>query len=463
MLDAARMTADRSWSCPGDSSLSAKRLVDYGVPAFASFVSRRMFYGWWIAFACASCILLTGGTFYYGFGLLVNPLEDEFGWSRAAVSVGFSLRTEVGGVAAPLVGVLVDRVGARILMVSGTFIVAAGFIALGLVGSLLAFYGAIVLIAIGMSATLGGVPNVIVTHWFRRKRGRALGIMGLGGGVSGVVTIFFAWLIGQYGWRDAVIITGVLQLTLTLPFLLSIRNRPEDMGLQPDGEEVADSRHVETQRPADSGMTAKEALRSSVFWRVSLAFALANFTTTAVIVHQVPYLTGSAGMSDATAAGSITALTLLSILGRVGLGAASDYVSTKAVMGFCLLCIGIASALFITVSEVWQLAYVLPLFALGHGGLVPVRSMLQAEYYGLRAFGSIQGLQLTVSTFGAFLGPILAGYLYDSVGNYQAAFLMLGFVPMAGIPLVLSTRKPRWSEDSPAGEYAAQVEVSARD
>jgi sugar phosphate permease len=152
------------------------------VPSFASLIGPRFYYGWWVAFACAACILLTGGTFYYGFGLLVEPLEGEFGWSRAAVSVGFSLRTEVGGVAAPLVGILVDRIGARILMIIGTFIVGGGFILLGTVQSLAAFYAAIVLIAIGMSATNGGVPNVIVTHWFRRKRGRALGLMALGGG-----------------------------------------------------------------------------------------------------------------------------------------------------------------------------------------------------------------------------------------------------------------------------------------
>ena len=414
-----------------------------------TLIGPRFFYGWWVAFACAAVILLTAGTFFYGFGLLVNPLEDEFGWSRAAVSVAFSLRTEVGGVAAPLVGFMVDRVGARILMIIGVFIVAAGFATLSQIETLWTFYFAVVLIAIGMSCTTGGVPNVVVTHWFRRRRGRALGLMALGGGVSGIAAVFFAWLIDQYGWRDAVLITGVLQLVLGLPFVLSIRNRPQDMGLEPDGEaQPSQAAEAAVRQPLDTeGLTAKEALRSPVFWRISIAFGLANFTTTALVVHQVPYLTESADLSDAVAASSVTAMTVLSILGRVGLGAATDYLSKKLVMAFCLVCVSAAALLFITVNELWQLVYVLPLFAIGHGGLVPVRSTLQADYYGLRAFGAIQGLQLTVSTIGAFAGPILAGVLYDSVGDYTLAFVVLAVAPLIGVPLVLGAQPPRWRDE----------------
>lgn len=422
---------------------------------FQKVVEPHFFYGWWVAFACAAVILLTAGTFFYGFGILINPLEDEFGWSRAAISVAFSLRTEVGGIAAPLVGVLVDRLGPRILMIGGIFIVAAGFLSLSQVSSLWTFYAAVVLIAIGMSAANGGVPNVVVTHWFRRRRGRALGLMALGGGLSGIAAVFFAWLVDSYGWRDALVVTAILQFGLALPFVLSIRNRPQELGLQPDGEAAPDLDTVEgaARHARDmQGMTAREALRSSVFWRVSLAFGLSNFATTGLIVHQVPFLTETAHMSDTAAAASVTALTVLSILGRVGLGAMTDFVAKKVVMAVCLVAIGVSLALFTQVTSVWHLSLVLPLFAIGHGGLVPVRSQLQADYFGLRAFGSIQGFQLTVSTFGAFLGPVLAGYMYDVLENYELAFVFLAVAPLAGVPLIMSTRQPRWKDrgDEPA-------------
>ena len=110
------------------------------------------FFGWWVVFASAAIVFLTGGTFFYGFGALFNPIVNEFGWSRAATSFAFSLRSEVGGIAAPIVGFLVDRVGARRLMVLGVLTVALGFVLLSRVQDLWAFYGSVVVIAIGMSA-----------------------------------------------------------------------------------------------------------------------------------------------------------------------------------------------------------------------------------------------------------------------------------------------------------------------
>ncbi len=412
-------------------------------------VAPRMFYGWWVAFASAAVILLSAGTFFYGFGLLVTPLENEFGWSRGAISIAFSLRTEVGGVAAPLVGFLVDRLGARKLMTSGIFIVAAGFIALSQVQSLLMFYGAVVLIAIGMSTTTGAVPTVVVTHWFRRMRGRALGLMALGGGLSGITAVFFAWLIESYGWRDALVITAVLQFVLVIPFVLSIRNRPQDVGLQPDGlvEDASSTDEAAVRRNVDAeGMTSKQALRSATFWRMALALGLSNFATTALVVHQVPFLTESAGMSETAAAASVTAMTFLSIIGRLGMGAATDFLPKRMVMAVSMLLVAIAAGLFITVTEPWQLIYALPFFGIGHGGMVPVRSTLQADFFGLKAFGAIQGLMLTISTFGAVLGPIIAGFMYDASDSYRLAFVMLAVAPLLGVPLILGAKQPRWRD-----------------
>ena len=147
------------------------------------------FYGWWVVFASATIVFLTGGTFFYGFGALFNPIVNEFGWSRASISLAFSLRTEVGGIAAPIVGFAVDRVGARRLMVFGVLFVALGFVLLSRVQDLPAFYGAVVVIAMGMSATAGPVGMVAIAHWFSSRRGRALAFMTIGAGTSGVMVL----------------------------------------------------------------------------------------------------------------------------------------------------------------------------------------------------------------------------------------------------------------------------------
>jgi sugar phosphate permease len=414
------------------------------------------FYGWWVVGACATIIFFSAGTFFYGFGLLVSPLTAEFGWSRASISLAFSLRTEVGGVAAPLVGFIVDRVGVRRLIIGGLFVVVAGFVFMSRIQSLWAFYGAVMLIAAGMSGTGGQTANVAIAQWFHRKRGRALGFMTFGGGMGGVLIIIFAWLIDSYGWRDALLILATIQFVVCVPLALSIRNRPQDMGLLPDGDlpVAPEAGGGATSRRAGSltaGMTTREALRSSLFWQVAVGFALVNYALTSVIVHLVPFLEEGVGMSTGAAATAFTVMTAISLFGRLGMGIAADYLSKRLVMAICMVVLSVSLFLLATVHEVWQLAYVLPLFALGFGGVIPVRTTMQAEYFGLRQFGSIQGMMFAVATLGAFVGPVLAGWLYDVTGSYRLAFVLIGIGPIAGLPLILIARpRPFASETEPA-------------
>jgi sugar phosphate permease len=404
---------------------------------------RGIYYGWWIVFAAASIVFLSAGTFFYGFGLLVGPLTAEFGWSRAAISIGFSLRTEVGGVAAPVVGVLVDRVGVRRLTALGIVIVGLGFVLLSRVDSLTGFYVSIFIIAVGMSATGGANAATIIAKWFRRYRGRALGLMTFGGGMGGLAAIVFAYLIDEFGWRDALIAVGLAQVFICLPLALSIRDRPEDVGLTLDDETPA-SRDAETgaRRPAPAPAreyTGGEALRSGLFWKVALTFGLSNFATTAIIVHQVPFLIEQVHTSEAFAATSMTVMTAISLAGRLAFGTAADRYSKPMLTAAALVCTAAGLALFATVHETWQLIYVLPFFGIGFGAAVPLRAAMQAEYFGLKAFGAIQGMLFTASTIGAFFGPLIAGFLYDETADYRPAFLLLASGPLLALPLILST------------------------
>jgi sugar phosphate permease len=408
-----------------------------------------IFYGWWVVFASAFIVFLSAGTFFYGFGLLVQPLTDEFGWSRASIAGAFSLRSEVSGIAAPVIGVLLDRIGVRRITIAGVLIASAGFIALAQVQSLLAFYAATIVIAFGMSSCGGATAAAAISQWFRRNRGKALGLMTLGGGTGGLSVVGFGWLISEYGWRDALVILAVAQMLLCFPIALSIRNRPADLGLKPDGieEEPAPMAALAgTPRvvlDAGPSFTTTQALKSSLFWKVALVFALSNYATTGLIVHQVPFLQEQAGFSDGAAALSVTLMTALSIPGRLGFGAAADRFSKIWVMVAALCCTAAGMLLLATVRETWQLAYALPFFSIGFGAAVPLRSVLQAEYFGLKAFGSIQGMIITVTTLFAVVGPVLAGAMYDASGSYRLAFVFLAMGPLLAIPLVLSLRQTR--------------------
>jgi len=410
----------------------------------ALFRRYGIFYGWWIVFCAAAIVFLSAGTFFYGFGLLVEPLTEEFGWSRAAVSVGFSLRTQGGGVAAPLVGIMVDRVGVRRLTTIGIIIAASGFVLLSRVQSLPAFYISILVIAAGMSATGGANAATIIAQWFRRYRGRALGLMTFGGGMGGISAIVFAALISKFGWRDALLAVAVAQVVVCVPLALTMRNRPEEMGLPVDGiEEDEASEAASGRRPvATTGLelTGREALRSTLFWKVALTFALSNFATTAIIVHQIPFLVEQVGSTEAFAATSVTIMTAISLAGRLGFGLAADRYSKALLAGAAMICSAAGLALFSTVHHEWQLIYVLPFFGIGFGAAVPLRAAIQAEYFGLKAYGTIQGMLFTASTIGAVFGPLLAGFLYDATSDYRLSFLILAIGPLIALPLIVSTR-----------------------
>lgn len=408
------------------------------------------FFGWWVVFASAVIVFLTGGTFFYGFSALFNPIVHEFGWSRASVSFAFSLRSEVGGLASPVVGFLVDRIGVRLLMSVGVVLVALGFVMMSQMQSLWWFYASVVIIAIGMSAA-GGPPSMVaITHWFRRRRGRALAFLTMGAGASGVMVVVLSTLISSFGWRDALVIMGVVQLAVCFPLALSVRNKPQDMGLLPDGDTVEpETRTTAPGSDTADGMTVREALRSAAFWRLSLAVALTNLGMIAIIVHQIPFFTTSVGLSPGLAAASVTAMSLLSLIGRLGFGFLADTMDKRRVMAMTFAISGLSLLAFASIHEGWQIIYALPIFALGWGGSIPVRPAFQAEYFGLRAFGAIQGLIFTIATAGALAGPVFAGWLYDMTESYRLAFVIMSAGGFVAAPLVLSMRKPAWS--APAG------------
>ncbi|MEX0681951.1 MAG: MFS transporter [Dehalococcoidia bacterium] len=407
--------------------------------------AKGIFYGWWVVGASAVIVFLTGGTFFYGFSALFNPITDEFGWSRASVALAFSLRSEVGGLAAPVVGFFVDRVGSRRLMMGGVVIVALGFVLLSRVQSLPAFYGAIVVIAIGMSATAGPVGMVAIAHWFKRRRGRALAFMTAGAGTSGVMVLVLELLISSFGWRDALVIMGITQLVVCFPLAMSIRNRPEDLGLQPDGDAATLLADGSTAPPLPAeGLTVSEAIRTTAFWQLSFAVMLTNVGMIAVIVHQIPYFTKSIGLSEGLAAGTVTAMTLISLSGRFGMGQLADVMDKRRVLATSFGTCALALVLYATIFEPWQIIYALPVFAIGWGGIIPVRPTFQAEYFGMKALGAIQGLVFTIATLGGLVGPVFAGWMYDQTESYRLSFLILSAGALLAVPLTLTMKRPRW-------------------
>lgn len=402
----------------------------------------RIFFGWWIVGASFFIALLVGGVIFYGFTAIFEPIANETGWSYTQISLAASLRGLEVGLLAPFIGILADRWGPKRLLVIGTIFTVAGLILLGRTTSLAMFYGAFVLIAIGMSSTSQTILMTAVANWFRKKAGLASGIALSGFGFGGLLVPVMVRLIELYQWRMTMIILALAMLAIILPLSLLFRHKPEQYGYLPDGQ-------VEGLLSSDNGLMllqtdkldikAGQALKSSTFWRMALAFIYLLIAVAAMITHVMPYLS-SIGITKSVSSLVATVIPLMSIGGRLGLGWLGDkfnkrlvVAATFSMMGLGLLCFGYVSG-----GGTWLLVPCIVLFGIGYGGCIALRASLAREYFGRRSFGTIFGFIIGINMLGSITGPPLAGWVFDNWGSYQGIWFIFAGLSIAPLILVLT-------------------------
>jgi len=413
------------------------------------------YYGWWVVIAAATIILVASEAPIYCFSALVDPLEEEFGWSRAAIGAGPSIAALMAGLAMPVAGYLVDRVGVRPLLVAGVALIGGGFVAISRVEALWQFYISVSVVAVGLSLAGPPVCAVAIAHWFVKRRGLALGIIFAGAGASGVMVLVLTLLISLLGWRTGEMIVGIGQLAACIPLALTVRHRPQEMGLLPDGEPPAPGEALTSPPPEavggegggggmgqEEGFSMGQALRTRSFWLLAAALVLTYVGGLAVIIHVIPYLDESGGFTEEGAAMIAMGVPFGSLVGGLIFGWLADHLSKRWLLAVSWTLQGLGILIFAAVHSPWQAAVFLVVFGPALGGAFTLLPALLPEYFGLRAFGTIQGLLMTAATLGGFVGPILAGGVYDVTDSYRPAFLIMGLATLAAVPAVLMTRKP---------------------
>ena len=409
---------------------------------------RGMFYGWWIVIAGGLGMSITAGINFHGFGNFIIPLTNEFGWNRTTISGLFSLARMESGLLGPLEGWLVDRVGPRRLMIVGIPLMGVGYILMSRVNSLAAFFFVYIFaITLGNSLGMSTPMAASVANWFNRKRGLAFGIMWSGVGLGGFFVPAVGWLIAAYNWRIASIVIGVFIIVMGVPIAALMRHRPEPYGYMPDGEEPdTDDETGEVRRRQQPDLsqdfTAREALMTSSFWYLTLSIAARSLVSGGVGLHLVPYFV-DLGASDVFAATLAGAVGVLSIPGRFGLSAVSDYLNRRYVMAVSLFLMTIAIVFMARATSVTQVLPFLVLYAAAQGGISVIPQSLIAEYFGRRAYATIQGFRGTIQMVGIIIGPLVSGYVFDTTGNYEWAFMGFGAASMVSLGLVLLMRPPK--------------------
>jgi MFS family permease len=389
---------------------------------------RGIFYGWWIVGASFLILLVTVGVGLYAPPVFLVPLQDHFGWSRAAIAVGASIAAITVGTVSPFVGVLIDRYGARKVMAGGALLMGCAFASMGLIRSLWHLYLLNIIGAAGISC-VAWLPNqTLISNWFDRRRGLAMGITSAGIGFGGFTMASLAGiLVTQFGWRIAFTSLGGLVLLLVLTaVLVVVRTRPEDLGLLPDGDSPTSQRSLAAgpgEPPEARGLSLSEAIRTSAFWILSLGQIFWAFGSMSIIGHLAAFLS-DAGFETRVAAGALGVTILVSVVGRVSFGFFSDRYQKRLIMSAALILHALAVACLFVEHSIAPLAAFIILFGMGLGGGSVVIPLLVGEYFGLRAFGTILGLVTISGTLGAAVGPVLTGRIFDVMGSYDLAFIL---------------------------------------
>ena len=403
-----------------------------------------VYYGWRLVFALGVTAIISYGTTQYFFGVVVVPLQQEFHWSRQAVSGAYALGVVVSGLLGIPVGRLVDRHGARALMTTGSAVSGLALIAMSRLQNIVELYALWSLgLGMGMALTYYPVAFTVVNNWFLRRRGTALGLLTFLGGLASIIFIpLSGLLVEDLGWRGAMLALGGVQMLVACPLHgLILRRWPEDIGLSRDGDGSAGS---STDRAAADDLPVRPSLHAPAFWTLSVVATLVVFGANVLFVHLVPYLL-SRGVPPVQAAGLAGLLGLSSSPSRVLLNLLTDrwgphYLLVAALaltaVGPVLLLVGNGSALF---------GAAVVSFGAGYGAQAPLRAAEVADHFDHRIYGTITALQgLPAALLGAS-GPVAAGWLFDVLGDYHVVLAMTagGFVASAAAVLLTpsTTRK----------------------
>ena len=417
--------------------------------------TRRFFYGWLIVAAGFAANVAYSEQFNSTYGVFIYHVGGETGWGRTALAGVKTIARIPESIVAAFIGPLVDRYGARWLMVAGGGIMAASFMLLSTIQELwqLFFYMG-VLMSLGGVCLGGFVTTVAVANWFILKRGRALGIATMGGSFGTMLLpVLASLMIEAWGWRQTWFLMGVAVLVLVIPAALFVRRRPEDLGLQPDGF-AAPSEHVtaptlsagqrrrrEQLLAADVVWTRREVIRTPVLWVMVFAWGFQIFSVTGTNLHMVPFFQ-DLGAPLIVAAAAVSARSATSLVAHPLWGVVIDRIPVKPAASLHFLMTALGIAMWLLPPSTPTLVAGLVLFGLGGGGGAVVSEMIWSGFFGRLSLGTVRGVAFPLQTALGAVGPLAIGLLYDLSGSYTSSFVVLATGSVVAAILVQLAKPP---------------------
>lgn len=410
----------------------------------------QIYYGYWLIAAAFVAQFVSVGVQNYVIGPFMIPMTEELGWTRAEYTIPRTLGQVMMAFTGFVVGGYVDRHGAKRFMLAGVFILAIALYLLALIEYLWQW-----IILNGLVLTVGAalignlVVNVTLAKWFVDFRGRAIAFAAMGVSFAGVIlTPVVTFVIDSEGWRVAWQLLAFGALICVIPVSLCMRRAPEDYGLLPDGmteEDVQAGKAAKAMQDFTNSMTRREALHTTSFYLLVLAFGLFGITIAVMLLQTVPFMT-DAGYSRTTAAMMITVASIPALLSKPIWGWLIDglqpipLAATSAALT--------ATSLFIIVFTVqagatfWVFAG-FAILGLGWGGMIPLQEVIWASFFGRRYLGSVRSAALPFSLLLTAGVPLATSYYYDVVGNYDGAIITVAIANLISAAIILAIPRPR--------------------
>lgn len=391
-----------------------------------------MFYGWWIVIMGSLIQLVGSGILYHSFTVFFLPLKRDFGVSSAAISFLYGAARLEGGFEGPFVGYLIDRFGSRRMILIGSSLAGLGLIWASTAKSFPAFLLIYILvIALGSNAGLYHPVSTAINTWFIRHRGIGFGIITAAGNTGGMIMApLLSYIMLNSGWRSGAFFAGLLILIVAFPAGLLIYRSPESRGLYPDGR-APEEGEMEEFRPGSrfvpqTDFSVKEALRTSVYWLLSLGITLRILVTVALAAHFIPILVWR-GMSESSSAYLVSLMTFMGIFSTLVMGWLGDRVN-KALLCSVGILPTILGMVGLIASESKVALYAFPLGLSMAMGTIALNWSLIGDFFGRRSYATLRGIMGIGYGFGTFLSPIYAGWIHDRTESYTIVLLTFSAV-----------------------------------
>lgn len=404
----------------------------------------RVYYGWYVLFGMVVALIVAEGVTIGSLSAYTEPLEQRFGWSRAQVSMGFSVTVGTIGLFAPIIGRLIDVVGPRRLMLIGAPLCGAAFVLLAFMTQLWQWY-----VYLGISSLALGLiayipAQALAVRWFDRRRAVALSIIGASVWMGQLVMLpLVAFIISRLGWGDAFLYSAMLIVGAYIIAFIFVRDQPR--ASESDAPTALPGEASSAEPIALSGLTIGQAMRTPLFWTLVLGLMLLYFVVFGWMSQGVPYYS-SVGFSDTWSAQIVSLTAGGAVVWLLTAGSQLERFRRPervAAVGALFVCASLL-VLYVTGGNIPGVSVAVVLYIIGFAATPPLEALMLSRAFGLRNFATIMGTAFLFQTIAIVFSPIIAGGIYDRDGNYDLALLLYAICVAAScVVFLIASRLPQ--------------------